>query len=115
MVFGWIGTGEHYCWDAKRTTSQGEYAICVSKTGLSDDFAPNMELFFLRQVIDNALSDGLADEEEAAELIRSLGGTLTDESVQLMAKLNADLRAVPYDYNTEKELIETHIGKAYFQ
>ena len=114
VAFAWMGTGEYYCWDTKRATSHGEYEICVATAGTSDDFAPTMELFFLRQVIDNALSDGLADEEEAAELIRSLGGTLTDESVQLMIKMNTDLRAQTYNYNTEKELIQAHIGKDYF-
>ena len=115
VAFAWMGTGEYYCWDTKRATSHGEYVICVANAGTSDDFAPSLELFFTRQFINNALSNGLAEEEEAAELILSLSGILTDESVQLMTKMNADLRSVPYSYSTEKELIETHIGKAYFQ
>lgn len=114
VAFAWMGSGEHYCWDTTRATANGEYVICVASAGTSDDFAPNLELFFLRQVIGNALSDGLADEDEATELIRSLSGILTEQGVQLMTKMNADLRLQPYDYDTEKELIQTHIGKDYF-
>lgn len=113
VAFGWKGSGEYYCWDTARITSEGEYMICIAGSGASDDYAPNMQLLLLREVIENSYGEDADDQAEMSETIQTLSSCIPEEVVHLMKDLNARLRDLDYDYGEYKDLMIRYIGQPY--
>jgi len=113
VAFASKASGEYYCWDTTRRSSEQEYVICVAGSGLSDDYAPSVELCLLREVIENSYAGDENDKIDLDEAIQTLRSGVSEETAHVMEDMNARLRELNYDYNEHKKLVAHHIGGSY--